>query len=174
MSEWLNSMEKVLISTPVHIPTADGKAIAETIMVEVTAHRDTDSGEVFFSGETLEHLDKIKARHMGVLLPKEIKELRLAMGMTQREISELLGIGEKTYTRWETGRERPSQSLNKLLMAMAQGRLNLGDMQAMNTPETNWLKLGVTPCADVSKCKPVSIIATKPMEEDNEDIPYAA
>lgn len=138
MSNWLDNMERVMIDEPVYITTVDGKAVAETIMVKVEAMRDPETGEIYLDGKAVEQLDNAKARYMGVLLPTEIKALRLRLGLTQQEFSDLLGIGDRTCSRWENGRERPSQSLNKLLIALAEGRLNLGDLYAMKSPIFDW------------------------------------
>lgn len=115
---------------PVVIPTPDGNGIAETIMVEVEALKDPHDGEIYLNGETLERLDRIKARRMGILLPSDSRELRERLSMTQAQMADLLGIGEKSYSRWETGRERLSHSINKLLAALWEGRLTVADLQA--------------------------------------------
>src|SRR6202011_1420014 len=40
---------------------------------------------------------------MGLLMPAEIRDLRSRFGKTQVQMSRLLGVGEKTYCRWESG-----------------------------------------------------------------------
>ena len=70
-------------------------------------------------------LDDVQARHMGLLTTDEIKAVRTKLGATQKELSELLQIGEKSWTRWETGRDRPSRSMNVLLLALVDGRIDL-------------------------------------------------
>jgi DNA-binding transcriptional regulator YiaG len=126
------------VEVPVHIPTLDGKAIAETIMVAVEGMRDEKTGELFLDGKALEQLEKAKARHMGLLSPEEIKGLRLRLKQTQREMSDLLQIGEKTYTRWESGHGRPSQVLNLLLCALRDGRLDVGYLRSRRNVSFNW------------------------------------
>jgi DNA-binding transcriptional regulator YiaG len=152
---------RIEIEMPVHIPTPDGKKVAETIMVKVPALKDPGTGDVYLGGEALRMLDKVKARRMGVLLPHEIKDLRGQFSLSQREMSALLGIGEKTCTRWETGRERPSQSLNRLLVAMWEGRLNLASLRAMRQPSFPWYERikGNCPCGSEHKPR---LIATSP------------
>lgn len=162
------------IRMPVAIPTPDGKGIAETIMVEVDALKDPKDGEIYLNGETLERLDKIKARRMGVLLPAEIKELRRQFNMTQEEMSTVLGIGKKTYTRWETGRERPSQSLNKMLVALWEGRLNFAGLRAMRQPVFSWDSLVKDSCPCGTKHEPQLIAVTHPEEEVPNEICGAA
>lgn len=154
---------------PVHIPTPDGKSVAETVMVKVPALKDPATGEVYLTGEAQEIMDKAKARLMGVLLPFEIKALRERADMTQREMSDLLGIGEKTYSRWETGRERPSQSLNRLLAALWEGRLSVGDLLASRQPEFSWFgRISVIcPCGPRGEHRPEPIrVVEKPSDEE--------
>jgi DNA-binding transcriptional regulator YiaG len=148
MKSLLERGKAIRTEMPVHIPTADGKAIAETIMVTVDAIKDPRTGEVYLSGEALEELSRVKARHMGLLLPSEIQAMRERLGFTQKEMSELLAIGDKSYTRWETGRERPSKSMNRLLVALWEGRLSIGDLQAMRQPVFSWFEQlrGFCPC----------------------------
>ena len=53
-------------------------------------------------------------------------------------MAELLQIGEKSYSRWETGRERPSRSMNILLAALADGRIDVAYLGSRLTPDFNW------------------------------------
>jgi HTH-type transcriptional regulator/antitoxin MqsA len=54
----------------------------------------------------------------GLLSPEEIKSLRLHFGYTQEQFSELLGMGKKTFARYENGSVQPSKSMNLLLRAL--------------------------------------------------------
>ena len=119
-------------SYPLQIPHANGDGFSETIEVEVDAWKDLD-GEVIIEGEVKEQLETIKARHMGLMSPEEIRDLRTKLDLTQKRISELLQIGEKSWTRWETGRERPSRSLNVLLCALRDERIDEEYLEALRT-----------------------------------------
>ncbi|NQU39532.1 MAG: helix-turn-helix domain-containing protein [Lentisphaerae bacterium] len=123
---------------PVDIPTLDGKSISETIMVKVPCRIETKSGEVILGGEALRMMDRAKARYMGLLLPDEIAALRERLGMTQRELCELLQIGAKSYSRWETGRERPSRLVNILLRGLNDGRLTVPYLRALGERKSDW------------------------------------
>jgi len=138
MSDPTRNWKKIQTKVPVHVPTPDGKGIAETVEVEVEAYRNPADGEIYLDGETLEKLDDVKARHMGLLLPEEIRELREQLGVTQKRMAELLQLGEKSYSRWETGRERPSRSMNILLAALADGRIDVAYLESQLTPDFNW------------------------------------
>lgn len=133
MSTLKERRERIEVEETVHIPTLDGKGIAETIKVKVPAWRDPKDGEIYLDGEALEHLDRVKARHMGLLTPAELKALRARLDLTQKEMSELLQMGEKTWTRWESGAERPSRSLNVLLRALADRKLSMAYLRSLKT-----------------------------------------
>jgi putative zinc finger/helix-turn-helix YgiT family protein len=107
----------------VAIPNADRSQIVETIRIQVPVERDPVTGEEILTTEALDLIETTQARYMGLLLPQEIRDLRKRFRLTQREFGELLQVGEKTATRWETGRGRPSRSLNVLLCALRDGKL---------------------------------------------------
>lgn len=120
--------KRITVEETVEIPTPDGEGTADTIRVPVEAWQDPE-GEIYLDAAALKKLDDVRARHMGLLLPEEIAELRDYLGLSQREISRLLQIGEKTWTRWETGRSRPTHGYNLVLNAIADGRIDLNYLQ---------------------------------------------
>ena len=138
MKGFKERLERIEVEEPVHIPTLDGGGIAETVKVKVPAWRDPKDGEVYLDTEATTILDKVKARHMGLLTPEQIKALRKRLGLTQPQISELLQIGEKTWTRWETGRERPSRSINVLLFALNDGKLDVAYLRSVARRRNDW------------------------------------
>ena len=83
-------------------------------------------------------IDKTKARHMGLLLPEEIRALREHLRLSQSEMSELLQIGAKSYTRWESGRERPSRSSNLLLRSLWDGKIDVGYLRSLKDAHHDW------------------------------------
>ena len=138
MKAFKERLERIEVEEPVHIPTLDGTEIAEIVKVKVPAWRDPKDGEVYLDTEATAILDKVKARHMGLLIPEQIKTLRKRLGLTQPQISELLQIGEKTWTRWETGRERPSRSINVLLCALNDGKLDVAYLRSVARRRNDW------------------------------------
>jgi DNA-binding transcriptional regulator YiaG len=128
-------LERVEVEEAVRIPTLDGTGIAATVPMRIPAWRDPKDGEIYLDTEATAMLDKVKARHMGLLTPDQIKALRKRLGLTQLQISELLQIGERTWTRWETGRERPSRSINVLLFALNDGKLDAAYLRSVARPK---------------------------------------
>jgi putative zinc finger/helix-turn-helix YgiT family protein len=52
---------------------------------------------------------------LNLLTAEEIRSLRQRLGKTQGQMSALLGIGEKTYCRWESGTHFQSEAFDRYL-----------------------------------------------------------
>jgi len=113
------------------------------VEIKVSCLKDPATGEEFLGSEAMWMMDQAKARYMGLLLPSEIKQLRESMDLTQKEICELLQIGSKSYSRWETGKDRPSRLTNLLLRAIADGKVTLGYLKSKQGPCPDWRALAV-------------------------------
>jgi DNA-binding transcriptional regulator YiaG len=122
----------------VSIPTADGESIAEFIPIEIPMEWDEEIQEWLMSEEGLQKVDETKARHMGLMLPSEIRSLRERLRLTQKEISDALQIGEKTWSPWENGRMRPSRSINLLLRALNDGKITIDYLKTAARPPEAW------------------------------------
>src|SRR5260221_8448772 len=115
----------------VRIPNLDGDGIASTVTLEVEAYKDPETGEDVLTPQSVQLIEKIQARHMGLMSAEEIKALRKRLQLSQLQISDLLQIGAKTYTHWEASRAAPSRSLNVLLCAIRAGQLGLRYLNAL-------------------------------------------
>lgn len=71
--------------------------------------------EVILPPALLERLEQQRYVRLGLLSPAEIKAIRLKAGLSQAEISKKLGVGEKTYTRWENGKSLQNKSSDNLI-----------------------------------------------------------
>lgn len=49
----------------------------------------------------------------------DIREIRKAAGMNQREFGELLGVADATVNRWELDKRRPNYDMMERLYALA-------------------------------------------------------
>ena len=121
----------------VTVPSPDDKSPATVLKVMVPAWRDPATGEIYLDGDAIRILDDARARHMGLLTSDDLKSIRSRLGRTQKQMCALLQIGEKTWNRWEFGRERPSKSLNVLLCALRDGKIDV--------PYLEWLANGQQP-----------------------------
>lgn len=68
-------------------------------------------------GERLRH--EAVCRHLGVLSPAEISDIRKRFTMTRAEFSEVTGLGEATLTRWENGAVVQNRANDRYLRLLA-------------------------------------------------------
>lgn len=50
-----------------------------------------------------------------LLAPEEIRQGREALGLTQKQFANLLGVGEATISRWETGAQIQQRAMDRFL-----------------------------------------------------------
>jgi len=72
-------------------------------------------GERTLDGTAVDRVDKARARAFNLLGPEDIVALRRRLDLSQAELADLLGLGAKTLTRWETGQLAPSRAMNSYL-----------------------------------------------------------
>ncbi|MBE3070173.1 MAG: type II toxin-antitoxin system MqsA family antitoxin, partial [Planctomycetes bacterium] len=73
-------------------------------------------------------------RRLGLLSPAEIAEIRKRAGLTQVEMAEFIGVGEKTYSRWESGRSVHNTSSDNLVRLVAQSAELFPRLRAQRDP----------------------------------------
>jgi DNA-binding transcriptional regulator YiaG len=120
------------------IPTSDGLAVAERIPLKVPMVWDAELGAWLLTAEAEAMVENAKARHMGLMLPHELLALRQRLGLSQQVLGELLQIGAKSWSRWETGRQRPSRSMNLLLRALNTGLLSPRQLLEVCSVRPDW------------------------------------
>lgn len=121
------------------VPTADGESIADEIPVKVPMIWDEEAQDFVLTPEAHEIIEAVKARHMGLLTPDQLRELRAQLGnLSQKAMGELLQVGEKSWCRWESGKQRPSRSVNVLLRALYDGELSVEYLEGLRKPARIW------------------------------------
>jgi len=134
------------------IPNLDGTAVAERVKINVPLRWDDELEEWLLTPEAHEKIENTKARRIGLLLPAQLKELRERYNYSQKEMGELFQIGEKSWTRWESGKHRPSRVINLTIRALYDGEISINYLlkragkpprEVQVVPETdaaaNWL-----------------------------------
>jgi putative zinc finger/helix-turn-helix YgiT family protein len=76
-------------------------------------------------------VEDARRRAQGLLGASDIKELRSRLKLKQAEMSRLLGIGEKTYCRWETGAYVQSLAFDRYLRLLIAERRNVDLLMQM-------------------------------------------
>jgi len=81
---------------------------APVVIENAEMYRCESCGEEFFTPEQSREMSRrIKSQvreEWGLLSPERIVEIRKGLGLSQTELEELFGLGEKVVTRWENGR----------------------------------------------------------------------
>ena len=72
------------------------------------------------------------------MFPERLKALRLEAGLTQKQISETLGINQPQYARWEKGGREPSKETLQKFAELFNVSVDylLGNTDVKNQPES--------------------------------------
>jgi len=106
-----------------HIPDSEGE-IVRRVRIKVPVAWDEDLGVWMMTPEAHRLVEEAKARELGIIMPEEMKAMRMRFGLTQAQMGALLQVGGKSWTRWESGKYRPSRVISLLIRAVADGHLS--------------------------------------------------
>lgn len=98
--------------------------------IEVDAYQ--NFGEEFLTPESSELIEQTKARHLGLLTGKDIKDLRKRLKLSQKQLTALLDCGEKSLSRWENGRGYPTGVVNRLLRLLDEAYISPANLEAVS------------------------------------------
>ncbi len=85
--------------------------------------------------ELVARIEAERYRLDGLLSPEALKEVRARVGLSQRDMAKLLGVGEKTYTRWELGLSTQTKSMDNLVRLADQHPAILLEIEARRRPD---------------------------------------
>ena len=125
----------------IYIPATEHRAAVKVETIQIEVYTD-GSGNETVTPESSALIDKTQARYMGLLAGLDIRDLRERHGLSQDQLSELLGCGKKSLSRWENGREFPSQLVNTLLRLLEDRKVTPEDLRSVRQPRlTNCEKI---------------------------------
>lgn len=82
---------------------------------DLRAPRCAACGEIVITTDVDEQLRAALRAKIGLLTPDQIRENRVGLGKTQKELAAHLGAAEATVSRWETGGLIQSRAMDRLL-----------------------------------------------------------
>jgi len=91
-------------------------------------------GEEILSHDLDKAIDLEATRRQGLLVPEEIRQVRQRTGLSAVEMAQLLGVGEKTYTRWENGRSIQNKSNDTLIRLLDKNAESFALVEAERDP----------------------------------------
>lgn len=87
-----------------------------TIVVRDASWQHCEScGEDILPHELDTAIDRERYRRLGLLTSEDIRRVREKTGLSAVDMSHLLGVGEKTYTRWENGHSLQTKASDTLI-----------------------------------------------------------
>jgi putative zinc finger/helix-turn-helix YgiT family protein len=95
----------------------------------------TACGERIASVELEQSLENERYSRLGLLRPEVIKEIRSRAGLSQEEMAEKIGVGRKTYARWESGHSLHNTSSDNLIRLFARDAGLFEQLDAERNPD---------------------------------------
>lgn len=79
-------------------------------------------------------IDLEATKRQGLLTPEEIRQVRQRTGLSAVDMAYLLGVGDKTYTRWETGKSIQNKGNDTLIRLLDANSEAFASIQAERRP----------------------------------------
>jgi len=95
----------------------------------------TACGEKVLSEALDQRIEQEQYRVQGLLCPAEVREIRERTGLSQLQMARLLGIGDKTYARWEAGLTVQNKSTDNLIRLAADHPELFAELEAQRDPK---------------------------------------
>jgi HTH-type transcriptional regulator/antitoxin MqsA len=112
-----------------------GSPVASTPFADATWSVCRECDEEELPPELIARIEAERYRLEGLLSPTELKQVRSRVGLSQREMARLLGVGEKTYTRWELALSSQTKSMDNLIRLADQHPEVLLEIETRRSPE---------------------------------------
>lgn len=93
----------------------DGQSIT---VPNVSMERCSSCNESFLTPEGSQQVSKHLAKVSGSLEPGELETFLEKYQLTHREAASILGIGEKNFSRWLSGKQRISTSMSRYIRTL--------------------------------------------------------
>lgn len=88
---------------------------AVELSADVLVHTCSACGDSYTGNNADITYDEAVCRHLGILTPAEIREMREGYGLTRAEFAHLTGFGKATVGRWERGEIHQNRSADRYL-----------------------------------------------------------
>lgn len=118
-------MKNKTVTFDIQIPDANGERAEKVVTIDVPVIWDEMIEEWVLTEAAHEMIDRRKAVEMGLLSPEQLRSLREKHGLSQKQMGELFQVGEKSWCRWESGKHRPTRSINLLIRALYDGEISI-------------------------------------------------
>ncbi len=76
-------------------------------------------GEIILSHDLQKRIQRWQYTRQGMLTPEELKAIRERFGLSQVEMGRRLGVGDKSYSRWENSLSMQTKAIDNLVRMFA-------------------------------------------------------
>jgi len=114
-----NCRQRTMALVPVAYTTSfthDGRQYTVTIP-DFVVPKCSNCGTISLDPMATEAIEIAFRKQAGLLTPAQIRQQRLALGLTQQALADQIGIGVHTLCRWETGGQIQQRAFDRILRA---------------------------------------------------------
>ena len=94
-------------------------------------------GEVILGDPAMSAIETARRKALRLLTPEDLYTFRVRLGKTQKAMSDLLGIGRKSYCRWESGSYIQSEAFDRYLRLLMAAETNVVILQDIASGKSN-------------------------------------
>ncbi len=118
----------------------------------VTRDECSSCGEVFLDDDATQKIESARLQAMRRLAPADIKAFREQLERTQTDMAHLLGLGEKTYARWESGAYIQNAASDRYLRLLMASEANVAILEKLARQESGGTEIAsIEASIDVTK-----------------------
>lgn len=92
----------------------DGR-LHTVVVTDLTVPRCGHCGELVFNDGAEAQVRRALRTQLRLLTPEDIRAARTALGLSQKDLADRLGVAEATISRWETETQIQSRAMDNLL-----------------------------------------------------------
>jgi putative zinc finger/helix-turn-helix YgiT family protein len=92
-------------------------------------------GEDIIPDDLSRSIERVRYLRLGLLSPEQIRQVRAKTGLSAVEMSQIIGAGDKSYTRWENGKSIPNKATDTLIRLVDQHPELFADIDAQRSPD---------------------------------------
>lgn len=92
-------------------------------------------GEELIPDDLSKAIERTRYHRLGLLSPEQIKQVRARTGLSAVEMAQIIGAGDKSFTRWENGKSVQNKATDTLIRLVDQHPELFADIDAQRNPD---------------------------------------
>jgi len=117
------------MAVPANVPGGDIE------VTDATWQTCSACGEGIIPDDLSKAIERVRYLRLGLLSPAQIKQVRARTGLSAVEMAQIIGAGDKSFTRWENGKSIPNKATDTLIRLVDQHPELFADIDAQRSPD---------------------------------------